>query len=270
MPAGTVVFIPVESLADDIVGASAVAVNLRSLELLPVLEVGQTIDFGRTTSEFFPYRYTFLYEFALKSCPVLCRSFGGLNGEINLLSDFRPSFQTLDFHIVFVLAIGQTILRFHLVAYLVVAVILEAVAHTFAVIIHSVIDDVAVWMLLVEMPGYDKLGVFDSHLIHVFQRKLHHKIIVHALCIFRRIGQRDVSAPVSDPAVEMSLALKTINNISRRVGQQTFGIEQTCLFVFLFQREGILHAARKTAPFSYASNHTTTVCKAFLSLCSDL
>ena len=118
MQAGTVGFISVECLADDIVGASAVAVNLRGLELLTILEVGQTIDFGRTASEFLPYRYTFLCEFALKSSPVFCQFLSGLNGEINLLSDFQPSFQTLGFHVVFVLTIGQTVLLFHLVAYL--------------------------------------------------------------------------------------------------------------------------------------------------------
>lgn len=141
-------FIPVESLADDIVGASAVAVNLRSLELLPVLEIGKTIDFGRATSEFLPYRYTFLCEFSLKCSPVLCRFLSSLNGEINFLTSLRSSFKTLSFHLVFVLAVGQTILPFHLVAYLVVAIILKTVTNTFAVIIYPVIDDVAVRMLV--------------------------------------------------------------------------------------------------------------------------
>jgi hypothetical protein len=123
--------------------------------------------------------------------------------------------------LVFVLTIGQIVLLFHLVADFVVAVIFETVAYTFTVIIHPVIDDVAVRMLLVKMPDNDKLGIFYPHFIHVFQSEFHHKIIVHALGIFRRIGQRDVSAPVLNPAVEMSLTLKTVDNISRCVGEQT-------------------------------------------------
>ena len=159
---------------------------------------------------------------------------------------FWSSFQTLGFHVVFVLTIGQTIFLFHCVTDFIVAVIFETVTYTFAVIIHPVIDDVTVRMLLVKMPDNDKLGVFDAHFIHIFQREFHHKIIAHALGVFRRIGQRDVSAPVFEPAVEVPLTLKTVDNIFRRVGQQTLGIEQTCLFVFLFQRECILHAAGKT------------------------
>lgn len=72
---------------------------------------------------------------------------------------------------------------------------------------------------------------------------------------------------MSDPAVEMPLALETVNNVFRRVGHQTLGIEQTSLLVLLFQRKRILHAARKTAAFSYASNHKTVWNKVILSPC---
>ena len=165
------------------------------------------------------------------------------------------------FYIVLVLAEGQTILLFHLIAYRIVAEILETVANTFAVIIHAVIDDMAVRMLFVKMTGNDKLGILDSHFLHVFQREIHHKFISHPVCIFRRVGQRDVSAPMSDPAVEMPLTLKTVDNILRSIGQNAFGMQEPCFLSGLIQREGIPYASGKIASFSDASNHGKVVDK---------
>ena len=52
----------------------------------------------------------------------------------------------------------------------------RAKVQSFAVIVHSIIDDVAVRMFLVKMPDNDKLGVFDAHSDWTtFQRELARK-----------------------------------------------------------------------------------------------
>lgn len=86
------VFVPVESLADGLVCTSAVSVNLRCLELLPIFDVRKTFDFGRPSSEFLPDGDVFLSQVTLKGSLVFCFTLGGLNGEINLLTSLGATF----------------------------------------------------------------------------------------------------------------------------------------------------------------------------------
>jgi hypothetical protein len=58
--------------------------------------------------------------------------------------------------------------------------------------------------------------------------------------------------------VEMTLTLKTVDNILRSVTQNTLGINQPSLFAGFIHGERIADAAAKIAPFSYASNHLTS------------
>ena len=60
------VFIPVKCLADYIIRASSVTIHLRRLEFLTIFDVGQPLDIGCASPEFFSDSDTFLGEFALK------------------------------------------------------------------------------------------------------------------------------------------------------------------------------------------------------------
>ena len=55
--------------------------------------------------------------------------------------------------------------------------IFVTVAHASTIIIHPIIDDMAVRMLLIQMARYDKLGVRDTQFLHIFQREFHHRFI---------------------------------------------------------------------------------------------
>ena len=61
------------------------------------------------------------------------------------------------------------------------------VANRFAVIVHSIKDDVAMRMFTVDVPGNNVLRVFDSHQFHVVVGNLQHQFIImfQAFAIFR-------------------------------------------------------------------------------------
>jgi len=52
------------------------------------------------------------------------------------------------------------------------------VANRLAVIVHSVENDMAMWMLTVDMPSNDVLRIFNTHQFHIVVRYTQHQCIV--------------------------------------------------------------------------------------------
>ena len=71
--------------------------------------------------------------------------------------------QSVKLHIFLTLGKVQTVASSQHLAHLLVAKTVVLVAYRSPVIIHSIIDDVAVRMVAVDVLGNDKLGVLDTH-----------------------------------------------------------------------------------------------------------
>lgn len=130
------------------------------------------------------------------------------HSDIHLQLGTVTVFQPVSFHLVAALSECQTVFQFQLFADVVATEIFPAVADAFTIIIHSVEQhDVAMRMLLIEMSGNDELGVFYTHPLHIFKSEFHHFIIGKDSRILWRIGQRDMTNPMLNTLVEMSLTI---------------------------------------------------------------
>lgn len=78
-----------------------------------------------------------------------------------------------------------------------------------AVIIHTVVKQVNVWMFTVVVATDDELRVANPHALHVFLCNGDHRGIVEPLAVLCRKVKRDMSDRTSNPCVEPSLGFKT-------------------------------------------------------------
>ena len=120
--------------------------------------------------------------------------------------------QSVKLHIFLTLGKVQTVASRQHFAHLLVSESVILIAYRPPVIIHSIIDDVAVRMVAVDVSGNDKLGVLDTHQLHIVVGYCEHQfIIVCEPChILRREVQRYVSDCVFDLIVEQRLQLKLL------------------------------------------------------------
>ena len=84
----------------------------------------------------------------------------------------------------FAFAEGQTIFHLQFLADSDIPLQPVAVGDAFAVVVHTIEDEVAMGIGCVVMTDYDILSIFDSHLFHILLCQLHHKLIGQAWLVF--------------------------------------------------------------------------------------
>lgn len=94
------------------------------------------------------------------------------------VAQFIVSFQGLSVHFCLSFAHVVTVTLGHLPAYLPVLVPVVEIIDGLALVVYPVVDDMQVRMLFIRMQYGQVLGIFDTHLFHVFPCMLRH--LLHA------------------------------------------------------------------------------------------
>ena len=86
--------------------------------------------------------------------------------------------QSVELDILLALGEVQSVTSRQHLAYLLVSETIVLVAYRSPVIIHSVIDNVAMRMVAVDVSGNDKLGVLYTHQLHIIVGDFEHPFII--------------------------------------------------------------------------------------------
>ena len=104
-----------------------------------------------------------------------------------------------------------------------------AVRNAFAVVVHTIEDEVAMGIGSVVVTDYDILGVFDSHLFHILLCDLYHKIISQAWLVFWFETYGYMADRLADPWVQLGLDLEAFGGDVGIVGDDAVVGNDLCL-----------------------------------------
>ena len=105
----------------------------------------------------------------------------------------------------FAFAEGHTVFLLQFLAYTDIPLQPVAVGDAFAVVVHTVEDEMAMEIGSVVVTDYDILSVLDSHLFHILLCDLHHKLIGQAWLVLRFETDGYVADRFADPWVQLGL-----------------------------------------------------------------
>ena len=114
---------------------------------------------------------------------------GILQGGLDIICHYVPDpfigAESLCPRLGFAFAEGQTVFLLQFLADAHIPLQPVAVGDAFAVVVHTIEDEVAMGIGSVVVTDYDILGILDSHLFHILFCQLHHKIIGQAWLVLR-------------------------------------------------------------------------------------
>ena len=117
----------------------------------------------------------------------------------------------------FAFAEGQTVFLLQFLADADIPFQPVAVGDAFAVVVHTIEDEVTMGIGSVVVTDNDILSVLDSHLFHILLYKLHHKIIGQARFVFRFETDGYVADGFADSWVKLGLNLEAFGGDFRIV-----------------------------------------------------
>lgn len=129
----------------------------------------------------------------------------------------------------FAFAEGQAVFLFEFLADTDIPFQPIAVGDPFAVVVHTVEDEVAVGIGSVVVTDYHILSVFDAHLFHILLCYLLHEFIGQAWLVFGLEAYGNMSDRLADPWVQLSLDLETFGGDVGIVGDDAVVGDDLCL-----------------------------------------
>ena len=129
----------------------------------------------------------------------------------------------------FAFAEGQTVFLLQFLADSDIPLQPVAVGNAFAVVIHTVEDEVAMGIWGIVVTDNDILGVFDSHLFHILLCYLCHKLIAQAWLVFGFEADGYVADGLADPWIELGLDLEALGGNLGIVGDDGVVGDYFCL-----------------------------------------
>ena len=129
----------------------------------------------------------------------------------------------------FAFAEGQIVFLFEFLADTDIPFQPVTVGDSFAVIVHTVEDEMTVGIGRVVVTDYHILSVFDAHLFHILLCDLRHKLIGQAWLVLRFETDGYVADRFADPWVQLGLDFKTFGSDLRVVGDDAVVDDHFCL-----------------------------------------
>jgi len=158
---------------------------------------------------------------------------GVLQGGLDIIGHFVPGpfigTESLCPCLGFTFAEGQTVFLLQFLADTDIPLQPVAVGDAFAVVVHTIEDEVTMGIGSVVMPDYDILSVLDSHLFHILLCYLHHKPVGQAWFVLRLEADGNMANGFADPWVQLGLDFKALGCHLRVIGNDAVVGDHFCL-----------------------------------------
>ena len=129
----------------------------------------------------------------------------------------------------FAFAEGQTVFLLQFLADSDIPLKPVAVGDAFAIVVHTIEDEVAMGIGSVVVRDYDILGILDSHLFHILLCYLHHKLIGQAWFVLRFEADGNMANGFADPWVQLGLDFEALGGNLRVVRDDAVVGDYFCL-----------------------------------------